>query len=324
MIQDSVELRPAPFLALVVPCYNEEAVLPDSMKVLADFLEELKNKGQIAKDSSICYVDDGSTDTTWSLLENRHRTDPFCRAIKLSGNVGQQNALWAGLETALKWNVDCAITVDVDLQDDINVIPEMIEMYRKGNDIVYGVRSNRDTDSFFKRESAHLFYEIMGKLDLKIVPDHSEFRLMDNPVLKALQGFEERNLFIRGLVPILGFKSAKVYYKRMQRKAGKTNYSLNKLISIAWQGITSCSVLPLRMAGLFSFISMIVAIVLGIAFISKKYIFGAEVPGWTSLFIAIIFMGSVQLFCLAVMGEYIAKIFTEVRRRPRYIIEKEL
>lgn len=314
--------RKAPFLVLVAPCYNEQEILAATMQTLSDLLVELKSKGLAAHNSLVCYVDDGSSDATWQILENRHKIDEFCKGIKFAGNAGQQNALWAGLAQARDLGADCAITIDVDLQDDISVISQMLADYANGAEIVYGVRNNRDTDTVFKRNTARLFYFLMGKLDLGIIPNHAEFRLMGRPVLEALRGFEERNLFIRGLMPELGFSTSKVYYKRLPRLAGETKYSLRAMISTAWQGVTACSVAPLRIAGVLSFLCMLASFILAIIFISKKYIFGAEVLGWTSLFIAILFMGSVQLFCLAVIGEYIAKIFTEVRRRPRYIIEK--
>lgn len=324
MNENDLQGKRAPFLTMVIPCYNEQEILPRTMEILSDFLRKLIEKGKISSESLICYIDDGSTDNTWNLIEQRHQKDKTCRGIKFAGNAGQQNALWAGLEAARKYGSDCAITVDVDLQDDINVIPEMLEDYANGAEIVFGVRNERDSDTFFKRYTAKLFYMLMKKLNFSIVPEHSEFRLMGKPVLEALESFEERNLFIRGLMPILGFKTAKVYYRRLPRVAGVTKYPLRKMISTAWQGITACSVAPLRIAGLLSSICMVIAFILGIIYVCKKYVGGADVPGWTSLFIAILFMGSAQLFCLAVIGEYIAKIYTEVRHRPRYIIEKRL
>lgn len=313
-----------PFLALVVPCLNEEAILPDTIATLSACLEGLKNNGAISEESLVCYVDDGSSDSTWQIIEARHTTDPSCRGVKLAACSGQQNAIWAGLEAVYTWGCDCVITLDADLQDDITIIPEMLKQYEAGSEIVYGVRNNRDTDTFFKRQSALLFYRIMAKLDLTIIPNHSDFRLMSRVVLEALFSYGERNLFLRGLLPSLGFNSAKVYYKRLPRLAGETKYSLRKMASTAWQGITSSSVIPLRMAGFLSFICVIFSFLLGCVSIYRKYILGANIPGWTSLFIAILFMGGIQLFCLAVMGEYLAKIFTEVRHRPRYIIEKKL
>lgn len=317
------QLRPAPFLALVVPCYNEEEILPTTMNALSDLLADLKKRNLVQERSFVCYVDDGSRDNTWNLLEGRHLVDPCCRAVKFAANAGHQNAVWAGMETARAWDVDCIISLDADLQDDIGVIGEMIDKYSQGCDIVYGVRNSRDTDTAFKRKTAHVFYALMARLSLTMIPDHADYRLVAKPVLNVLRGFEEHNLFLRGLFPIIGFKTARVYYRRLSREAGTTKYPLKKMISFAWQGITSCSAAPLRIAGFMGFICMLVALILcAISFF--KYFSGETIQGWTSLIIVTLFLGSVQLFSLAVMGEYIAKIFTEVRRRPRYIVEKYL
>lgn len=323
MIEAIPQLRSAPVLALIVPCYNEEETLPRTYKTLSELIGDLKSKGLIRTESFVCYVDDGSKDSTWNLLSAYHAEDPFCRAIKFAGNSGHQNAVWAGMEMARSWKVDCIISLDADLQDDISVIEEMLDNYAQGCDIVYGVRNNRQSDTAFKRGTAHLFYALMAKLNLGIIPDHADYRLVSKPVLKALQGFEEHNLFLRGLFPVLGFKTAKVYYRRMSREFGTSKYPLKKMISFAWQGITSCSAAPLRIAGLMGIVCMALALIFCLVSL-VKYAMGETLQGWTSLIIVTLFLGSVQLFCLAVMGEYIAKIFTEVRRRPRYIIEKIL
>lgn len=317
------QLRDAPFLALVIPCYNEAETLPRTFKALSELLVDLKKRGLVRKDSFSCYVDDGSKDSTWLLLAGEHQRDPYCRAIKFAGNAGHQNAVWAGMAMVREWDVDCAISLDADLQDDISVVEEMISNYMEGADIVYGIRNNRDSDSTFKRQSAHLFYSLMRKLDIGIIPDHADYRLVSRPVLKALKGFEEHNLFLRGLFPILGFKTSKVFYQRLRREQGESKYPLKKMLSFAWQGITSCSAAPLRIAGLMSLICMLIALLICLVSI-YKYITGETIQGWTSLIIVTLFLGSVQLFCLSVMGEYIAKIFTEVRKRPRYIIEEVL
>ncbi len=323
MDKDLSPLRLPPLLALIVPCYNEQETLPKTFQALSLLLANLKKEGRIRKESYVCYVDDGSRDSTWGLLCNEHEKDPFCRAIKFAGNAGHQNAVWAGMEIARSWDADCIISLDADLQDDINVIGEMVDQYRQGSEIVYGVRNNRDSDTAFKRKTAHLFYALMKKLDLAIIPDHADFRLVSRPILKVLKGFEEHNLFLRGLLPALGFKTSKVFYTRKTRELGVSKYPLKKMLSFAWQGITSCSAAPLRIAGLMSLVCMFIAIL--ISFVSiYKYMMGETIQGWTSLIIVCLFLGSVQLFCLAVMGEYIAKIFTEVRRRPRYIIEEVL
>lgn len=323
MPEEACELLSAPLLALVVPCYNEEEILPTTMGTLSEILDDCKKRGIVKKESYVLYVDDGSRDQTWHLLEERHTADQSCHAIKFAGNAGHQNAVWAGMAQARACGADCIISLDADLQDDIRIIPQMVEDYRKGNDIVYGVRNNRDSDTPFKRVSAHLFYAFMRWLNVSVIPDHADYRLVSGPVLDALKGYSEQNLFLRGLFPTIGFKSSKVFYKRLSRKAGESKYPLRKMISFAWRGITSCSVAPLRLAGLMSLVCMLLAFIMCLVSLIK-YMTGDTIQGWTSLIIVSLLLGGVQLFCLAVMGEYIAKIFTEVRHRPRYIIEKTL
>ncbi len=316
-------LREAPFLILVVPCYNESEVLPSTLDTIAAMLDRLKSEGLARAESCACYVDDGSRDDTWQILARRHETDKYCRAVKFAGNAGHQNAVWAGMEQARAWGADCIISLDADLQDDIGVIPEMLARYQEGCDIVYGVRDSRASDTPFKRNTAKCFYALMRKLNLAVIPDHADYRLVAKPVLEALKGFEEHNLFLRGLFPVLGFQTAKVYYSRKPRSAGESKYPLKKMIAFAWEGITSCSAAPLRIAGLMSFVCMLVALLVLIVTVFK-YASGEVILGWTSQIITTLFIGSVQLFCLAVIGEYLAKIFSEVRHRPRYIVEKIL
>lgn len=323
MPEESLKMHPAPLLALVVPCYNEQEILPATMQTLSRMLEECKDNEIIKNDSYVLYVDDGSRDQTWNLLEEKHINDKYCHAIKFAGNAGHQNAVWAGMAQARAWDADCIISLDADLQDDTRIIPQMVEEYCKGNDIVYGVRNNRETDTTFKRVTAHLFYAFMRWLNVSVIPDHADYRLVSRPVLDALEGYSEQNLFLRGLFPTIGFKSSKVFYKRLSRKAGESEYPLRKMLSFAWRGITSCSVAPLRVAGLMSLICMLLAFIMCIVSLFK-YATGDTIQGWTSLIIVSLLLGGVQLFCLAVMGEYIANIFTEVRHRPRYIIEKTL
>ena len=315
--------RPAPLLALVVPCYNEQETLPRTMDALARLLADCKARGLVAPESYALYVDDGSRDDTWALIERRHEADPFCRGVRFAGNAGHQNAVWAGMETAREWGADCVISLDADLQDDISVIPEMLARYAEGCDIVYGVRGSRSTDTPFKRGTAHFFYAFMRKLNVSIIPDHADYRLVARPVLVALEGYGEQSLFLRGLFPTMGFRTATVSYARKAREAGESKYPLRKMLAFAWRGITSCSAAPLRVAGLMSLVCMGFAFLLcGVTL--WKYAMGETVQGWTSLIIVTLLLGSVQLFCLAIMGEYIAKIFTEVRHRPRYIVEKTL
>ncbi|MBQ3060661.1 MAG: glycosyltransferase family 2 protein [Desulfovibrio sp.] len=316
-------LRPAPLLALVVPCYNEEETLPHTLDVLNELLCGLKVQGRISQESFALYVDDGSSDRTWQLLEERHQTDPCCRGISFAANAGHQNAVWAGMETARDWGVDCIISLDADLQDDIAAIPHMLEHYAGGCDIVYGVRNDRSSDTSFKRGTARFFYRFMGWLNVRLIPDHADYRLVARPVLDALPAYGEQALFLRGLFPTMGFKSARVYYRRLSRQAGVSKYPLLKMLSFAWKGITSCSAAPLRLAGIMSLVCMLAALAYTLVSLCK-YMMGETIQGWTSMIIVVLLLGSVQLFCLAVMGEYLAKIFTEVRRRPRYIVEKSL
>jgi glycosyltransferase involved in cell wall biosynthesis len=315
--------RSAPLLALVVPCYNEEETLPRTLDALSALLADLKARGLVQPESFALYVNDGSRDSTWALLEARHAADPFCRAVCFAANAGHQNAVWAGMATARDWGVDCIISLDADLQDDIGAIPEMLMRYGEGNDIVYGVRNDRSTDTPFKRRTAHLFYGFMQKLRVPLIPDHADYRLVSRPVLEALEGVQEQTLFLRGLFPALGFRSAQVFYRRQSRMAGESKYPFWKMVSFAWKGITSCSAAPLRLAGLMSLLCMLAALAYsGVSLV--KYAMGETIQGWTSLIIVVLVLGSVQLFCLALMGEYVAKIFTEVRHRPRYIISKKL
>ena len=315
--------RPIPLLALVVPCYNEEAMLPKTMDALSAMLAECKALGLVQDGSYALYVNDGSADKTWSLLEDRHAVDQFCRAISFAANAGHQNAVWAGMITARDWGVDCIISLDADLQDDISVIPKMLHDYLQGKDIVYGVRSDRSTDTVFKRRTAHMFYGFMRWLKVPLIPDHADYRLVSRPVLEILDSIPEKGLFLRGLFPSLGFQHSKVHYERHSRTAGESKYPFWKMVSFAWKGITSCSAAPLRLAGLMSFILMIAALAYtGVSLF--KYAMGETIQGWTSMIIVVLLLGAVQLFCLAVMGEYIAKMFTEVKNRPRYIVEKKL
>ena len=315
--------RPAPLLALVVPCYNEAETLPRTMDALSRLLHDCKEKGLVRPESYALYVDDGSRDATWALIEGRHAADAACRGVKFAGNAGHQNAVWAGMEAARDWGADCIISLDADLQDDISVIPEMLARYAEGCDIVYGVRGSRSTDTPFKRGTARFFYALMRRLKVSVIPDHADYRLVARPALEALKGYGEQSLFLRGLFPTMGFTTATVSYARQARQAGESKYPLRKMLSFAWKGITSCSAAPLRVAGLMGFVCMVVALLLCCVTL-WKYAMGETLQGWTSLIIVTLLLGSVQLFCLAVMGEYIAKIFTEVRHRPRYIVEKTL
>lgn len=312
-----------PLLALVVPCYNEEETLPRTLDTLRTLLDTCKKDGQIAQESFALYVDDGSKDKTWDLLEAYHAADVSCKAIKFAGNAGHQNAVLAGMQHARGLGVDCIISLDADLQDDPAVIPEMISQYAQGNEIVYGVRNDRQTDTSFKRSTARMFYALMGLLKVKLVPDHADFRLVGRHALDALEQYHESNMFLRGIFPAMGFRSSQVFYRRLSRQAGESKYPLWKMVSFAWKGVTSFSAAPLRLAGLLSLAAMVIALLLALVAL-RDYLGGQAVSGWTSLIIVVLFMGSVQLFCLGVIGEYISKMFVELKGRPRYIVERIL
>jgi glycosyltransferase involved in cell wall biosynthesis len=308
---------------LVVPCYNEQASLPRTLHALAALLEDLKSEGRINADSFALYVDDGSQDATWELISAAYADSPqSCRGIKFAGNVGHQNALYAGL-LQVRDMADCAISLDADLQDDLAAVRPMLAHFAEGCEIVYGVRNDRSSDTLFKRYTARAFYRCMEWLGARLLPDHADFRLTGRPVLEALASYSEHNLFLRGIFPSMGFRSAAVSYARLTRQAGKTKYPLRRMLSFALAGITSFSPIPLRLAGMLSVASLLLALFESLRAL-HTYFTGGTVRGWTSLMIALLLLGSVQLFCLAVMGEYMARMFTEVKRRPRYLIEKIL
>jgi len=286
-------------------------------------LEDLKSEGRISADSFALYVDDGSRDATWDLVNAAHAGSPqSCRGIKFAGNAGHQNALYAGL-LQVRDMADCAISLDADLQDDLSAIRPMIAYFAAGCEIVYGVRNDRSSDTFFKRTTAHVFYRGMDLLGVRLLPDHADFRLTGRPVLEELASYSEYHLFLRGIFPSMGFRSATVGYARQARQAGKTKYPLRRMLSFALAGITSFSPVPLRLAGILSAATLLLALCESLRAL-YTYFIGGTVPGWTSLMIALLLLGSVQLFCLAVMGEYMARMFTEMKRRPRYLIEKIL
>jgi glycosyltransferase involved in cell wall biosynthesis len=311
-----------PCLGLVIPCYNEEAGLLHVTEILARFLTSLKHDGLIRDNSFVIYVDDGSRDGTWRIIEEHSARNPHNKGLKLAGNVGHQNALLAGM-LEIRDEVDCLISMDADLQDDINAIPTMLECFAEGCDIVYGVRDNRDSDPFFKRNTAKLFYKLMEWLGVRTVPQHADYRLVSRAAVNALAHYGESNLFLRGIFPSMGFHSATITYTRKARQYGETKYPLRRMLAFAWQGITSFSGMPLRLAGFLSLGTFVLALLESLrAFIS--WLRGDVVTGWTSLIITILFVGAVQLFSLAIIGEYLAKIFIEVKGRPRYIVEKKL
>lgn len=309
-------------LSIVVPCYNEQEVFADTSRQLTDLLKSLIEKGKIDKDSYILFVNDGSKDSTWELIEKEYNTNEYVCGLKLAVNVGHQNALFAGLMTA-KQNSDAVISIDADLQDDISVIEEMIDKFANGFDIVYGVRSERKTDTFFKRTSAQLFYKLMNEMGVKTVYNHADYRLMSRRALDQLEQYKERNLFLRGVVPLIGYNTDTVYYVRKERMAGESKYPLKKMLSFAWDGITSFSIKPISMICALGMIAILIGIGAGIYGIIS-WINGMVVSGWTSLFLAILFMGGVQLLSIGIVGQYVGKTYMEVKERPRYNIETYL
>jgi glycosyltransferase involved in cell wall biosynthesis len=303
-------------LYLVVPCYNEEEVLPETARRLEEALTGLMEARKCGPDSRILFVNDGSRDRTWSLIEQLHETQPHVCGLRLSRNRGHQNALLAGLMAA-KELADCVISLDADLQDDISVLGEFLDKYHDGCDVVYGVRKNRDTDTAFKRITAQGFYRFMQLMGVDVVYNHADYRLMSRRALEGLAEYQEVNLFLRGIVPLIGYRSDYVYYDRHERFAGESKYPLKKMLSFAVEGITSFSVRPLR---IISTVGIIIALLSGFgllyALISK--LCGWAVPGWTAIVSSIWLLGGIQLFCLGVVGIYIGKIYNEVKGRPRF------
>ena len=307
-------------LAIVVPCYNEEEVLPQTNLKLCALLDNMIEKRLVSQDSYILYVNDGSRDRTWEIIDEYAAASPKVRGLKLAGNVGHQNALMAGLETARE-DADVTVSIDADLQDDINAIPEMMKKFDEGCDIVYGVRRKRTTDTFFKRTTAQMFYKFMNGMGVKSVYNHADFRLMSQRAVNALCQYEERNLFLRGLVPLIGYTTDSVYYDRLERQAGESKYPLSKMLSFAIDGVTSFSVKPLRLifdlGVVFLFISLAILVYVIVALCK-----GNGVQGWASLMLSIWFVGGCMLICLSIIAAYIGRIYTEEKHRPRYNIEK--
>lgn len=309
-------------LYVVIPCYNEELVLRETTKRLKEKFDELLKKKVISKKSRVLYVNDGSKDKTWELIENINKEDNTFIGISLSRNRGHQNALVAGLLTAKEY-ADVVISMDADLQDDINAMDEMLEKYLNGADIVYGVRNKRDKDSFFKKVTAEGFYKFMKIMGVDIVFNHADYRLTSKKVLEEFSSFKEVNLFLRGIFPLIGFKEEIVYYERHERFAGVSKYPLKKMLNFAWDGITSFSVKPLRFICGLGVIILLISLLIMIYSLVQK-IFGNTVDGWTFLTISIWFIGGLQMISIGVIGEYIGKIYNETKERPRYIIEKNL
>lgn len=306
-------------LYAVVPCYNEEAVLNETAKRLAEKFEQLKAKSAISSASRVLFVDDGSKDKTWEIIESLHKENDMFSGLKLAHNRGHQNALLAGLMTA-KDLADCVVSMDADLQDDINALDGFIEKFKDGCDVVYGVRNKRDTDTFFKRSTALGFYRFMKLLGVDVVSNHADYRLMSKRALDALSEYKEVNLFLRGIVPLIGYRSDYVYYDRHERFAGESKYPLKKMLSFAFDGITSFSVKPLRLISNLGFLISLLS-VFGMLYAVISKIAGVAVTGWTAIIVSIWLLGGIQLLCLGICGEYIGKIYSEVKGRPRFRIE---
>ena len=306
-------------LTIVVPCYNEEEVLPETVKELGVILNDLVRQEKISERSKILFVNDGSKDRTWELISEYSEKYPYVTGLKFTRNYGHQNALLAGMKTAVKFS-DMIITIDADLQDDVNAIYQMADQYLDGVDVVYGVRNSRDTDTFFKKRTALAYYGLMKKLGVNLVPDSADYRLLSKRATEAPLQYQERNLFLRGMVPLVGYRSAKVYYARKERFAGKSKYPLGKMLHFALDGITSFSIAPIQLILILGIITTTISILMMVYVLIEK-ILGHVISGWSSLMISIWLLGGIQLISVSVIGEYVGKIFTEVKHRPRYNIE---
>lgn len=309
-------------LTIVVPCYNEEEVLHETVRRLSDKLGRLVAEGRCSEQSRILFVDDGSRDRTWELITQYHMQYPSVCGLKLAHNRGHQNALLAGLMTAREWS-DCTVSMDADLQDDIEVLDQFLDEYNNGADVVYGVRKKRDKDTFFKRTTAQGFYKLMKLLGVEVVYNHADYRLLSRRALDALSEYKEVNVFLRGIIPYMGFRSATVYYDRGDRFAGESKYPLKKMLSFALDGITSFSVKPLKIISNLGIIISILS-VLGLIYALVAKLTGVAVAGWTAIIGSIWLLGGIQLLCLGIIGEYIGKIYSESKHRPRFQIEELL
>lgn len=306
-------------IQIVIPCYNEEEVLPKTLQVLGQLIGKIK--AETGADTSLLLVDDGSKDSTWLMIKEAAKTYPYAHGIKLSHNRGHQNALWAGLETSAR-QCDAMVSIDADLQDDENAIIDMIKQVQEGKDIVYGVRRERKTDTLFKRFSAQMFYKLMRSVDKDIVYNHADFRMMSRRAVLALMQYPERNLFLRGVVRELGFQEGFVYYDRKAREAGESKYPLTKMLSFSIDGITSFSVAPLKFITFVGMTMTVISIIM-IIFALVEHFGGKTIQGWTSMLVSLWFIGGVITTGVGITGIYIGKIYTEVKRRPRYFIEEE-
>ena len=307
----------------VIPCYNEEEVLNETIKRLSAKLEKLIKDGKASENSRMLFVDDGSKDKTWSIISEKSSENKYVGGVKLSRNRGHQNALLRGLMTARKHGCDCVISLDADLQDDIEVIDEFIEKYNEGCEVVYGVRSSRKKDTFFKRTTAQGYYKFMKMLGVDIVYNHADYRLLGSKALDALSEYREVNLFLRGIVPLIGYRCDYVYYERSERFAGESKYPLKKMIRFAIDGITSFSVKPLKLISNLGIITCVLSII-GFIYALISYCMGVAQSGWASTICSIWFIGGLQMLCIGIVGSYVGKIYSEVKQRPRYRVEEEI
>ncbi len=315
-------MKRVPILYVVIPCYNEEEVLPENTKRMKEKMTSLIKNKIISPNSKVMYVNDGSKDNTWSIIKQNHEKEPLFTGITLSRNRGHQNALLAGLMTAKEY-ADVVISMDADLQDDINAIDQMLKKYLNGADVVYGVRKSREKDTFFKRFTAESFYKIMKFLGADVIYNHADYRLTSKKVLDEFSNFKEVNLFLRGMFPLIGYQSDIIYYDRNERFAGESKYPLKKMLNFAWDGITSFSVKPLRFICITGFLILLISIIIMIYSLVQK-VLGNTVDGWTFLSISIWFIGGLQMISIGIIGEYIGKMYNETKQRPRYIISENL
>ena len=309
-------------LYLAIPCYNEEEVLPTTANLLKNKYSQLIKDRKISKESKIVFIDDGSKDKTWEIISDLHKSDHVFSGIKLTANRGHQNALLCGL-TTLKEYADAVISIDADLQDDIDTFDRMLDLFEGGCDIVYGVRSKRDTDTFFKRFTAESYYKILNSMGAKVIFNHADFRLMSKRALEYLSEYKETNVYLRGIVPMIGLKSDIVEYERSERLAGESKYPLKKMLALAWEGITSLSIKPIRLVTSVGTVVFLLSIAMLIYFLYRYYT-GATVLGWASLAVSIWGIGGLQLLAIGVVGEYIGKIYLETKKRPRFFVEEFL
>ncbi len=306
-------------LSVVVPCYNEEAVLPETARRLVALLDELVGNGRVDSSSHVIFVDDGSRDRTWALIEELSNRHPRVRGLKLSRNRGHQNALLAGLLAA---EGDAVVTVDADLQDDLGAIAEMLDAHTRGAEVVYGVRKHRSTDTLFKRFTAEAYYRMLARMGVEIIFNHADYRLLGRRAVEALRQFGESNLFLRGIIPQLGFPSAIVYYDRAERFAGESKYPLGKMLAFAWQGVTSFSAAPLRMITGLGVLISLASFAVTVWAVWIRLFSDSAVPGWASTVVPMYLLGGVQLLCIGIIGEYLAKIYMETKRRPQFFVER--